>query len=126
VLAASLLLFACAGGQRASLPEEEARGSGSDRHAARPNGARRRFHRRQRLASGIIGVGLVVPASPPLPGRPELSRCCRTAALLGGGYLLLIDTLARTASSVEIPSASPPPDRTPFFSPVALGASEWS
>ena len=26
-----------------------------------------------------------------------------TAALLGGGYLLLIDTLARTAAPVEIP-----------------------
>jgi iron complex transport system permease protein len=26
-----------------------------------------------------------------------------TAAILGGGYLLAVDTIARTASSIEIP-----------------------
>src|SRR5215472_5573012 len=34
---------------------------------------------------------------------PDFPRLIPTAALLGGGYLLFIDTLARTAAPVEIP-----------------------
>jgi iron complex transport system permease protein len=34
---------------------------------------------------------------------PSFPRLLPTAAILGGGYLLLIDTLARTLASVEIP-----------------------
>ena len=34
---------------------------------------------------------------------PDFARLLPTAAILGGGYLLLIDTLARTAAEVEIP-----------------------
>jgi iron complex transport system permease protein len=54
--------------------------------------------------AGIIGwVGLVVPhLSRSLVG-PDFARLLPTAAILGGGYLLLIDTLARTAAEVEIP-----------------------
>jgi iron complex transport system permease protein len=55
-------------------------------------------------ASGIIGwVGLVVPHLARALVGPEFPRLIPTAALLGGGYLLLIDTLARTAAPVEIP-----------------------
>ncbi len=39
-----------------------------------------------------------------------------TAAILGGGYLLVIDTLARTMSEVEIPlGILPAVVGTPFF-----------
>src|SRR5262249_21152031 len=53
--------------------------------------------------AGIIGwVGLVVPhLSRSLVG-PDFARLLPTAAILGGGYLLLIDTLARTAAEGEI------------------------
>lgn len=55
-------------------------------------------------ASGIIGwVGLVVPHLARALVGPDFARLLPTAALLGGGYLLLIDTLARTAAAVEIP-----------------------
>ena len=54
--------------------------------------------------SGIIGwVGLVVPHLARALVGPEFPRLIPTAALLGGGYLLFIDTLARIAAPVEIP-----------------------
>jgi iron complex transport system permease protein len=34
---------------------------------------------------------------------PDYARLLPTAAILGGGYLLVIDTLARTTAEVEIP-----------------------
>jgi iron complex transport system permease protein len=55
-------------------------------------------------AAGIIGwVGLVVPHLARALVGPDFARLLPTAAILGGGYLLLIDTLARTAAEVEIP-----------------------
>src|SRR5215510_2979372 len=54
--------------------------------------------------AGIIGwVGLIVPHLARTLVGPDFSRLIPTAALLGGGYLLFIDTLARTAAPVEIP-----------------------
>jgi iron complex transport system permease protein len=54
--------------------------------------------------SGIIGwVGLVVPHLGRALVGPDFPRLLPAAALLGGGYLLFIDTLARTAAPVEIP-----------------------
>jgi iron complex transport system permease protein len=54
--------------------------------------------------SGIIGwVGLVVPHLARALVGPDFPRLIPTAALLGGGYLLVIDTLARTAAPIEIP-----------------------
>ena len=54
--------------------------------------------------SGIIGwVGLVVPHLARALVGPNFPRLVPTAALLGGGYLLFIDTLARTAAPIEIP-----------------------
>jgi iron complex transport system permease protein len=54
--------------------------------------------------AGIIGwVGLVVPhIARPLVG-PDFARLLPAAALLGGGFLLGIDTLARTMAPIEIP-----------------------
>jgi iron complex transport system permease protein len=54
--------------------------------------------------SGIIGwVGLVVPHLARALVGPDFPRLLPAAALLGGGYLLFIDTLARVAAPVEIP-----------------------
>jgi iron complex transport system permease protein len=55
-------------------------------------------------AAGIIGwVGLVVPHIARALVGPDFSRLIPAAALLGGGFLLLIDTVARTATPIEIP-----------------------
>jgi iron complex transport system permease protein len=55
-------------------------------------------------AAGIIGwVGLVVPHIARTLVGPDFARLIPAAALLGGGFLLAIDTLARTATTTEIP-----------------------
>jgi iron complex transport system permease protein len=55
-------------------------------------------------ASGVIGwVGLVVPHLARALVGPDFPKLLPTCALLGGGYLLLIDTLARTLAPIEIP-----------------------
>jgi iron complex transport system permease protein len=54
--------------------------------------------------SGVVGwVGLEVPHLARALVGPDFPRLVPTAALLGGGYLLFIDTIARTAAPVEIP-----------------------
>jgi iron complex transport system permease protein len=54
--------------------------------------------------AGIIGwVGLVVPHIARTLVGPDFARLVPAAALLGGGFLLVIDTLARTAAPIEIP-----------------------
>jgi iron complex transport system permease protein len=55
-------------------------------------------------AAGIIGwVGLVVPHLARSLVGPDFARLLPASAILGGGYLLLIDTLARTMAQIEIP-----------------------
>jgi len=54
--------------------------------------------------AGIIGwVGLVVPHLARTLVGPDFARLLPAAAILGGGFLLVIDTLARTLAEVEIP-----------------------
>jgi iron complex transport system permease protein len=54
--------------------------------------------------SGIIGwVGLVIPHIARMAVGPSFSRLLPTAMVLGGGYLLLVDTLARTMARIEVP-----------------------
>lgn len=54
--------------------------------------------------TGIIGwVGLVIPHIARLLVGPSFSRLLPAALLLGGGFVLLTDTLARTAASIELP-----------------------
>src|SRR6195952_2084037 len=54
--------------------------------------------------AGIVGwVGLVVPHLARSLVGPDFARLLPASAILGGGYLLLIDTLARTMAQVEIP-----------------------
>ena len=54
--------------------------------------------------AGIIGwVGLVVPHMARSLVGPDFARLIPAAALLGGGFLLVIDTVARTGAAIEIP-----------------------
>lgn len=63
--------------------------------------------------AGIVGwVGLVVPHLARFLLGPGFPRLLPTAALVGGGFLLLIDTLARTVAPLGILTAVV---GTPFF-----------
>lgn len=54
--------------------------------------------------SGIIGwIGLVIPHVARLIAGPEFSRLLPVSMLLGGGYLLAVDTLARSMAAIEVP-----------------------
>lgn len=54
--------------------------------------------------AGIIGwVGLVVPHVARALTGPDFAKLLPVSALLGGSFLLFIDTVARTAATIEIP-----------------------
>jgi len=54
--------------------------------------------------AGIIGwVGLVVPHAARLLVGAEFARVLPVSAILGAAFMLLVDTLARTLSSTEVP-----------------------
>lgn len=89
-----------------SLPEEEARALGVATGPLRIAivAAATLVTSASVATAGIIGwVGLVVPHLARSLVGPDFARLMPAAAILGGGYLLLIDTLARTAAQVEIP-----------------------
>lgn len=89
-----------------SLPEEEARALGLPTGLLRAVvvAAATLVTAASVAAAGIIGwVGLVVPHLARFLVGPDFGRLLPTAAILGGGFLLLIDTLARTMAPVEVP-----------------------
>jgi iron complex transport system permease protein len=89
-----------------SLPEEEARALGVATGALRVAiiAAATLVTSASVATAGIIGwVGLIVPHLARALVGPDFAKLLPTAAILGGGYLLFIDTIARIASSVEIP-----------------------
>ncbi len=89
-----------------SLPEEEARALGVPTGPLRIAiiAAATLVTSASVAASGIIGwVGLIVPHLARALVGPDFARLVPAAAILGSGYLLLIDTIARTAASIEIP-----------------------
>jgi iron complex transport system permease protein len=89
-----------------SLPDEEARALGVPTRRLRIAivAAATLVTSASVAASGIIGwVGLVVPHLARALVGPDFGRLLPTAVLLGGGYLLLIDTMARTVAAIEIP-----------------------
>jgi iron complex transport system permease protein len=89
-----------------SLPEEEARSLGARTTALRLLivAAATLVTAASVAAAGIVGwVGLVVPHLARFLVGPSFVRLLPTSALLGGGLLLFIDTLARTLATVEIP-----------------------
>jgi iron complex transport system permease protein len=54
--------------------------------------------------AGIIGwVGLIMPHMARMLVGPNFDRLLPAAIILGAGYLLLVDTLARTIAAVETP-----------------------
>ncbi|GGF94070.1 iron ABC transporter permease [Rhizobium wenxiniae] len=54
--------------------------------------------------AGIVGwVGLVIPHVARLLVGPDFRRLLPAALLLGGGYMLVVDTLARSVALAEIP-----------------------
>lgn len=54
--------------------------------------------------SGVIGwIGLVVPHFARLLAGPDFSRLLPVAVLLGAGFLVMVDTLARTVADIEVP-----------------------
>jgi len=89
-----------------SLPEEEARALGVPTGPLRIAivAAATLVTSASVATAGIIGwVGLVVPHIARTLVGPDFARLIPAAALLGGGFLLGIDTLARTAANIEIP-----------------------
>jgi iron complex transport system permease protein len=54
--------------------------------------------------AGVVGwVGLVIPHIARMLVGPSFATLLPVAAILGAGYLLLVDTLCRTLASIEIP-----------------------
>lgn len=54
--------------------------------------------------TGIIGwIGLLIPHIARMLVGPEFSRLLPASLLLGGGYLVLVDMLARSMTATEIP-----------------------
>ena len=54
--------------------------------------------------SGVVGwIGLLIPHMARMLVGPQVARLLPTAALMGAGFLLLVDTLARTLARVETP-----------------------
>jgi len=89
-----------------SLPEEEARALGVATGPLRIAivAAATLVTSASVATAGIVGwVALVVPHLARSLVGPDFARLLPAAAILGGGYLLLIDTLARTMAQVEIP-----------------------
>jgi iron complex transport system permease protein len=89
-----------------SLPEEEARALGVATGPLRVAivAAATLVTSASVATAGIIGwVGLVVPHLARSLVGPDFAKLLPAAAILGGGYLLVIDTLARTLAQVEIP-----------------------
>jgi len=89
-----------------SLPDEEARALGVPTGPLRVAivAAATLVTSASVATAGIIGwVGLVVPHIARTLVGPDFARLVPAAALIGGGFLLMIDTLARTVAAIEIP-----------------------
>jgi iron complex transport system permease protein len=89
-----------------SLPEEEARALGLPTTGLRLAliAAATLVTAASVAVAGIVGwIGLVVPHLARFLVGPSFPRLLPVAALIGAGFLLLIDTLARTLAAVEVP-----------------------
>jgi iron complex transport system permease protein len=87
-----------------SLPEEEARALGVSTGPMRIAivAAATLVTSASVAAAGIVGW-LVVPHIARSLTGPDFAKLLPVAALLGGSFLLFIDTIARTAAAIEIP-----------------------
>lgn len=54
--------------------------------------------------AGVVGwIGLVIPHFARMLTGPDFSRLLPVSVLLGAGFLVVIDTLARTMANIEVP-----------------------
>ena len=54
--------------------------------------------------SGVVGwVGLVIPHVARMIVGPNFATLLPASILLGAGYMVIVDTLARTIATVEVP-----------------------
>ncbi|MCB1519919.1 MAG: iron ABC transporter permease [Hyphomicrobiaceae bacterium] len=54
--------------------------------------------------AGVVGwIGLVIPHLARMLVGPNFNRLLPASLLMGGAYMLLIDTLARTVAAIEVP-----------------------
>ncbi len=89
-----------------ALPDDEARSLGVDtaRLRALVIGAATLVTAAAVALSGVIGwVGLLIPHAARLVVGPDFGRLLPLSMLLGAVFLLAVDTVSRTLSSVEIP-----------------------
>ncbi len=89
-----------------SLGEEEARALGVETRILRPVliAAATLVTAAAVSISGVVGwVGLVVPHVARMLVGPDLVRLLPASLLLGAGFLVAVDTLARTLSAIEVP-----------------------
>lgn len=89
-----------------SLPDDEARALGVDTTRLRITVvcAATLMTAASVAISGIIGwIGLLVPHAARLLVGPDFSRLLPLSMIFGAGYLLGVDTLARTLAAIEIP-----------------------
>jgi iron complex transport system permease protein len=114
-----------------SLPEEEARALGVPTGPLRIAivAAATLVTSASVATAGVIGwIGLIVPHIARTLVGPDFARLIPAAALLGGGFLLVIDTLARSVAAIEIPlGILTAVVGTPFFIWLLTGVSKtWS
>jgi len=89
-----------------ALPDDEARSLGVDTAKLRTLviAAATLMTAAAVAISGIIGwVGLLIPHAARLVVGPDFGRLLPFSMLLGAAFLLAVDTLCRTVSSVEVP-----------------------
>jgi iron complex transport system permease protein len=89
-----------------TLSEDEARALGVDTRRVRQVviGAATLMTAAAVSISGVIGwIGLLIPHVARLLVGPDFRRLLPASMLLGAGYLLGVDTLARTLAPIEIP-----------------------
>jgi iron complex transport system permease protein len=89
-----------------TLGEDEARALGVDTHRLRLTvvAAATLMTAAVVSISGVVGwIGLLVPHLARFLVGPDFRRLLPASILLGAGYLLGVDTLARTAARIEIP-----------------------
>lgn len=89
-----------------ALADDEARAMGVATHRLRPLliAAATLMSASVVAISGIVGwVGLVIPHIARLLVGPDFRRLLPASLLMGAGYLLLIDTAARSMAGVEVP-----------------------
>jgi iron complex transport system permease protein len=114
-----------------SLPEEEARALGVPTGPLRIAivAAATLVTSASVATAGVIGwIGLIVPHIARTLVGPDFARLIPAAALLGGGFLLVIDSLARSVAAIEIPlGILTAVVGTPFFIWLLTGVSKtWS